>query len=92
MERVAKTAFDWNPVLHVFLIVHSCFLCFAGEGFHNYHHTFPYDYATSEFGCKLNLTTCFIDFMCFLGLAKDCKKVSRELVLARIQRTGDRSG
>ncbi|KAM6896832.1 acyl-CoA desaturase [Xenentodon cancila] len=62
-----------------------------GEGFHNYHHTFPYDYATSEFGCKLNLTTCFIDFMCFLGLAKDCKRVSRELVLARIQRTGDGS-
>ncbi|KAM4524365.1 acyl-CoA desaturase isoform 2-T2 [Odontesthes bonariensis] len=62
-----------------------------GEGFHNYHHTFPYDYATSEFGCKLNLTTCFIDFMCFLGLAKDRKRVSREVVLARLQRTGDGS-
>ncbi|GLD62832.1 acyl-CoA desaturase-like protein [Lates japonicus] len=62
-----------------------------GEGFHNYHHTFPYDYATSEFGCKLNLTTCFIDFMCFLGLAKDRKRVSHELVMARIQRTGDGS-
>ena len=23
-----------------------------GEGFHNYHHTFPQDYSTSEFGCK----------------------------------------
>nr|QGT37389.1 stearoyl-coenzyme A desaturase 1 [Pampus argenteus] len=62
-----------------------------GEGFHNYHHTFPYDYATSEFGCKLNLTTCFIDFMCFLGLATDCKRVSHELVMARLQRTGDGS-
>nr|XP_057917030.1 acyl-CoA desaturase [Doryrhamphus excisus]XP_057917031.1 acyl-CoA desaturase [Doryrhamphus excisus] len=62
-----------------------------GEGFHNYHHTFPYDYATSEFGCKLNITTCFIDFMCFLGLAKDCKRVSHEMVLARIQRTGESS-
>uniref|UniRef100_A0A1A8F1S0 stearoyl-CoA 9-desaturase n=1 Tax=Nothobranchius korthausae TaxID=1143690 RepID=A0A1A8F1S0_9TELE len=62
-----------------------------GEGFHNYHHTFPYDYATSEYGCKLNLTTCFIDFMCFLGLARDCKRVSREAVLSRIQRTGDGS-
>ncbi|CAB1343959.1 unnamed protein product [Coregonus sp. 'balchen'] len=62
-----------------------------GEGFHNYHHTFPYDYATSEFGCKLNLTTCFIDLMCFLGLAKDCKRVSPEIVLARAQRTGDGS-
>ncbi|XP_057682708.1 acyl-CoA desaturase [Corythoichthys intestinalis] len=62
-----------------------------GEGFHNYHHTFPFDYATSEFGCKLNLTTCFIDFMCFLGLAKDRKRVSHEMVLARAQRTGDGS-
>lgn len=62
-----------------------------GEGFHNYHHTFPFDYASSEFGCKLNLTTCFIDFMCFLGLAKDRKRVSREVVSARVQRTGDGS-
>ncbi|KAI1894128.1 hypothetical protein AGOR_G00112630 [Albula goreensis] len=62
-----------------------------GEGFHNYHHTFPYDYSTSEFGSKLNLTTCFIDFMCFLDLAKDRKKASRELVQARAQRTGDGS-
>ncbi|KAJ3607458.1 hypothetical protein NHX12_024509 [Muraenolepis orangiensis] len=62
-----------------------------GEGFHNYHHTFPYDYATSEYGCKLNITTCFIDLMCFLGLASDRKRVSREAVQARVQRTGDGS-
>ncbi|NP_001072045.1 acyl-CoA desaturase [Takifugu rubripes] len=63
----------------------------TGEGFHNYHHSFPYDYATSEFGCKLNLTTCFIDLMCYLGLATDRKMVSREVILARAQRTGDGS-
>lgn len=62
-----------------------------GEGFHNYHHTFPYDYATSEFGSKLNFTTAFIDLMCSLGLAKDCKRASPEIVTARIQRTGDGS-
>uniref|UniRef100_H3DQ01 stearoyl-CoA 9-desaturase n=1 Tax=Tetraodon nigroviridis TaxID=99883 RepID=H3DQ01_TETNG len=62
-----------------------------GEGFHNYHHSFPYDYASSEFGCRLNLTTCFIDLMCYLGLATDRKKVSREAILARAQRTGDGS-
>lgn len=64
---------------------------FPGEGFHNYHHTFPYDYATSEFGCKLNLTTCFIDLMCVLGLAKDRRRVPTELVMARAKRTGDGS-
>ncbi|CAG6017048.1 stearoyl-CoA desaturase b [Menidia menidia] len=63
----------------------------VGEGFHNYHHTFPFDYATSEFGCKLNITTAFIDLMCFMGLAKDCKKVSKEMITARVQRTGDGS-
>ncbi|XP_074502065.1 stearoyl-CoA desaturase b [Sebastes fasciatus] len=62
-----------------------------GEGFHNYHHTFPFDYATSEFGIKLNFTTAFIDTMCFLGLAKDPKRVSREIINARRQRTGDSS-
>lgn len=62
-----------------------------GEGFHNYHHTFPFDYATSEFGIKLNFTTAFIDTMCFLGLAKDPKRVSKEIINARRQRTGDNS-
>ncbi|XP_037638390.1 stearoyl-CoA desaturase b [Sebastes umbrosus] len=62
-----------------------------GEGFHNYHHTFPFDYATSEFGIKLNFTTAFIDTMCFLGLAKDPKRVSKEIINARRQRTGDGS-
>ncbi|XP_069000716.1 stearoyl-CoA desaturase b isoform X2 [Embiotoca jacksoni] len=62
-----------------------------GEGFHNYHHTFPFDYATSEFGCKLNITTAFINLMSFMGLASDCKKVSKEMIVARRQRTGDSS-
>ncbi|XP_076856630.1 acyl-CoA desaturase [Brachyhypopomus gauderio] len=62
-----------------------------GEGFHNYHHTFPYDYSTSEFGCRFNLTTCFINLMCFCGLAKECKRASREVVYARAKRTGDGS-
>uniref|UniRef100_A0A8D2NP93 stearoyl-CoA 9-desaturase n=1 Tax=Zosterops lateralis melanops TaxID=1220523 RepID=A0A8D2NP93_ZOSLA len=62
-----------------------------GEGFHNYHHTFPYDYSTSEFGWRFNPTTAFIDLMCFLGLASDRKKVSKEVILARKMRTGDGS-
>ena len=38
-----------------------------GEGFHNYHHTFPYDYSTSEWGLQFNMTTAFIDFMAGIG-------------------------
>lgn len=63
----------------------------VGEGFHNYHHTFPFDYATSEFGRSFNLTTSFIDLMCYFGLATDCKKVPKEVIRARMQRTGDGS-
>ncbi|XP_026117312.1 acyl-CoA desaturase [Carassius auratus] len=62
-----------------------------GEGFHNYHHTFPHDYAASEFGSQLNLTKAFIDLMCFFGLAKDCRRVNHETIMARVQRTGDGS-
>ncbi|KAM4852014.1 acyl-CoA desaturase 1-like [Thomomys bottae] len=62
-----------------------------GEGFHNYHHTFPYDYSASEYRWSLNFTTFFIDCMAALGLAYDLKKVSKAAVLARIKRTGDGS-
>lgn len=60
-----------------------------GEGFHNYHHTFPHDYSTSEFGLKLNLTTAFIDFMALLGQAYDLRKIPQEVVNMRKRRTGE---
>lgn len=59
-----------------------------GEGFHNYHHTFPWDYAASEYGMKFNLTTTFIDFFALLGLAYDRKKVSPQIIKQRKLRTG----
>ncbi|XP_014667777.1 PREDICTED: acyl-CoA desaturase-like [Priapulus caudatus] len=40
----------------------------AGEGFHNYHHTFPHDYATSEFGkMKISPTESFMTVMLAAG-------------------------
>ncbi|XP_076368487.1 acyl-CoA Delta-9 desaturase-like isoform X3 [Tachypleus tridentatus] len=62
-----------------------------GEGFHNYHHTFPWDYATSELGFRWTVTTMFIDFMAFLGLAYDLKTVPLEVIKKRKERTGDGS-
>lgn len=45
-----------------------------GEGYHNFHHTFPSDYSTSEFGViAINPTKVFIDFMARIGLAYDLK-------------------
>lgn len=63
----------------------------VGEGFHNYHHTFPYDYSTAELKWFLNTTTMFIDFFAFIGLAYDRKSMPKYLVENRRKRTGDRS-
>ncbi|XP_061181164.1 stearoyl-CoA desaturase-like [Saccostrea echinata] len=63
----------------------------VGEGFHNYHHTFPSDYSTSEYGWHLNITTVFINCMYYLGQAYDMKKTPAKVVQLRKLRTGDRS-
>lgn len=61
-----------------------------GEGFHNYHHTFPWDYKTAELGNnKINFTTSFINFFAKIGWAYDLKTVSDEIVQSRVKRTGD---
>ena len=69
------------------------FVCVAaiGEGWHNYHHTFPYDYATSEWGPSINMTTAFIDMCAAVGLAYDRKQVSQEAIDRIRKRKGDLS-
>ena len=62
-------------------------LC-GGEGFHNYHHTFPYDYSTSEWGAFCNVTTLFLDAMWAVGLAHSMKVATPSTVVARARRTG----
>ena len=61
-----------------------------GEGWHNYHHAFPYDYKTAELGnYGLNVTTALIDFFAWLGLAYDLKTVPQKTIHDRVKRTGD---
>lgn len=63
-----------------------------GEGWHNYHHVFPWDYKAAELGnYSVNLTTLFIDAMAKIGWAYDLKTVSPQVVMARAKRTGDGS-
>ncbi|XP_075974965.1 acyl-CoA Delta-9 desaturase-like [Anticarsia gemmatalis] len=65
-------------------------LVVLGEGFHNYHHTFPWDYKTAELGgYSLNITKMFIDFMAKIGWAYDLKTVSTDVIQKRVKRTGD---
>ncbi|XP_003694322.1 acyl-CoA Delta(11) desaturase [Apis florea] len=63
-----------------------------GEGWHNYHHVFPWDYKTAELGnYRFNVTTAFIDMCAKLRLAYDLKSVPSDLVKKRVERTGDGS-
>ncbi|EDW59214.2 acyl-CoA desaturase isoform X1 [Drosophila virilis] len=61
-----------------------------GEGWHNYHHVFPWDYKTGEFGnYTLNVTTAFIDFCARIGIASGRKSVSPDMVIRRAAKCGD---
>lgn len=63
-----------------------------GEGWHNYHHVFPWDYKTAELGnYRANFTTFFIDCMAKIGWAYDLKTVAPETIQKRVERTGDGS-
>jgi len=62
----------------------------SGEGWHNYHHVFPWDYKAAELGnYKMNMTTAAIDLFNWLGLAYDLKTVPESVIRGRVQRTGD---
>lgn len=63
-----------------------------GEGWHNYHHVFPWDYKTDELSSFFgNFTAVFIDLMERIGWAFDLKTVPKEMVEKRMRRTGDGS-
>jgi stearoyl-CoA desaturase (delta-9 desaturase) len=49
-----------------------------GEGWHNWHHTFAHDYATSELGAlqQFNPTKVFIDFFAIFGQAYGRKRAT----------------
>ena len=50
----------------------------VGEGWHNWHHKFPYDYAASEFGAhrQFNPTKMLIDMWAAMGLVTDRKRAT----------------
>lgn len=78
-----------NPAENILVILGA-----AGEGWHNYHHSFPHDYSTSEVnvpGLSLvfNMTTVFIDAFAMLGWAYGRKKIDGEVVDQLVKRTGD---
>jgi len=70
-----------NPTLSAFVI---------GEGWHNYHHVFPWDYRAGELGQgRLNVTTSFIDLMARIGWVKNRRKASPDMIIKRAASRGD---
>lgn len=61
-----------------------------GEGNHNFHHAFAYDYTSSGAPVweSFNPSTLFIDISYLLGQAYDCKKASRAVIEGTIRRKG----
>lgn len=71
-----------NPVVAKFSL---------GEGWHNYHHVFPYDYKASELGPNSNnFTTILLDFFARYGWVYDRKQPSRELIEKIAANKGDK--
>ncbi|XP_055594368.1 delta(9)-fatty-acid desaturase fat-7-like [Uranotaenia lowii] len=73
--------------------VENMFVSFVamGEGWHNYHHAFPWDYRASEYGTPLNLTGTLIDLLAKYGAIWDRKTATSNMVKNRVLRTGDKS-
>lgn len=67
----------------------SVFTC--GEGWHNYHHTFPWDFKAGEFGRYVNLTGCALELFAKLGWVYDMKFASNELIERVVRNKGDGS-
>lgn len=63
-----------------------------GEGSHNYHHTFPWDYRSSEDPWNsFNTTALFVDLMEKIGLAYDLRGTSPEHIYKVVNRIGYKS-
>jgi stearoyl-CoA desaturase (delta-9 desaturase) len=63
----------------------------VGEGWHNWHHKYPFDYAASEFGIssQFNPSKLFIDAMAAIGLVWDRKRGTAAWAMGRARRDRD---
>ncbi|KAM3965560.1 acyl-CoA Delta(11) desaturase [Aphomia sociella] len=63
--------------------------CTLGEGWHNYHHAFPYDYKAAEHFDLFNLTTWLIMLSAKIGWAYDLKEATPQSINCIAKRLGD---
>ncbi|KAL7017680.1 hypothetical protein ACKWTF_010479 [Chironomus riparius] len=65
-----------------------------GEGYHNFHHAFPFDYRANELFSIAHITSLsvlFVNVFAALGLIYDRKFASPQMIARRVTRTGDGS-
>ena len=62
-----------------------------GEGYHNFHHAFPFDYSASELKWteNYNISTLVIDLLECFGCLRNKRVANPELIQKRRLRTGD---
>jgi stearoyl-CoA desaturase (delta-9 desaturase) len=89
----AAHLYGTRPFDNTMLPVESMFVALlaVGEGWHNYHHVFPWDYRASEMGSPLNLTTTFIDWLAKYGVIYDRREATTDMVKNRVLKSGDGS-
>lgn len=63
--------------------------CSVGEGWHNYHHVYPWDYRAAEFGTHYSLTTMLIDLLAHFGQAYDLREATYTMVRDKVAKKGD---
>ncbi|XP_028982113.1 acyl-CoA Delta(11) desaturase [Diachasma alloeum] len=64
----------------------------TGEGWHNYHHAFPWDYKAAELGSFFfNRCTWWINLWAKMGLAYDLKEAGEHSIKRIVERKGDGS-
>ncbi|KAI5754551.1 hypothetical protein M8J77_009499 [Diaphorina citri] len=85
--------YGYRPFSKEILPTENWFVSFigAGEGWHNYHHSFPWDYRAAEMGQHFNITTLVIDFCAERGWAWGLKAASPAMVKYRATKRGDGS-
>ena len=79
-----KSVAGENPFVNAFT---------GGEGWHNWHHKYPFDYACSEFGIltQYNPSKLIIDTMAALGLVWGRKRATSAWAMTRERRDRERS-
>ncbi|XP_063706275.1 acyl-CoA Delta12-desaturase-like [Culicoides brevitarsis] len=89
----AAHLYGMHPYNRNIMPVESIFvsLLTVGEGWHNYHHVFPWDYRASELGMPFNVTCKLIDILAKMGIIYDLRQASPNIISSTISKKGDGS-